>query len=161
MIGESIHTNRNLVTALTIVVNFRTSAAKFLEDLQPFFDKISKLRKTVSLMNPLGHEKIRIAVLDSGADDTDSMIRPAINCGRINASKSKNFVGQTHEWRQDFYGHGTHVTRLLLKTAPAAEIYVGKICTGKMINDKCLPGIAQVGGALSCDTNTQNVVFEY
>ena len=160
MISESIHTNRNSVAALIIAVNSRTSAAKFLEDLKPFFDKISKLRKPISLTNSLVHEKIRIVVLDSGVDDTDPKIRFAIKFKRINENKSKSFVGRPHEW-QDTHGHGTHVTRLLLETAPAAEIYVGKICTGKMINDKCLPGIAQVGGALSCDTNTQNVVFEY
>ena len=90
------------------------------------------------------HEKIRIAVLDSGVDDTDPTIRPAIKFGRINTWRSKSFVGRPDEWRQDTYGHGTHVTQLLLKTAPAAEIYVGKICTGKTSNYGFMPGIAKV-----------------
>ncbi|KAJ4305481.1 hypothetical protein N0V90_001012 [Kalmusia sp. IMI 367209] len=122
----------------------RTTAKKFLDDLKPFFDGILNLRKRIDLTNPSGHERIRIAVLDSGLDDsTDPIIRSAIRSGQINTRKSKSFVGQPHEW-QDLYGHGTHVTRLLIKTAPAAEIYVGKICVGKAINDEFMPGIAAV-----------------
>lgn len=81
-------------------------------------------------------------------DDTDPMIRGSIRFGRINASKSKSFVGRPNEWQDITYGHGTHVTRLLLETAPAAEIYIGKICTGKMVNDEYMPGIAKVGFSL-------------
>ena len=132
------------IPGLTIFNTTRLSAARFLDDLKPFFRKISGLNEKISLANPTMHEKIRIAVLDSGVDDSDPKIRPAIKFGRINTGKIKSFVGRPNEW-QDTHGHGTHVTRLLLETAPAAEIYVAKICTGKLINDEFMPGIAKVG----------------
>ncbi|RYP72076.1 hypothetical protein DL771_004407 [Monosporascus sp. 5C6A] len=140
----------------------RIKAAKFLKDLEHFFGKISRLRNTTSLTKPSGHEKIRIAVLDSGVDDTDSKIRPAIKFGRINAGKSRSFVGRPDDW-QDSYGHGTHVTRLLLETAPAAEIYVGKICTGKMINDEFIPRIAEAidWAVKECDAHIISMSFGF
>jgi hypothetical protein len=82
-------------------------------------------------------------VLDSGMDETDPRIRAAMKYERINRQRSKSFVGQPDQW-QDTHGHGTHVTRLLLETAPASEIIMGKICTGKMINDEFMPRIAEV-----------------
>ena len=123
----------------------RISASRFLNSLDHFFRKIKALHDDISLMQHPTYEKIRIVVLDSGVDDTDSIIRPAIRFGRINTQRSKSFIGHPDEWQQDTHGHGTHVTQLLLKTAPAAEIYVGKICTGKVINDEFMPGIAKVG----------------
>ncbi|KAI3322337.1 hypothetical protein HD806DRAFT_122430 [Xylariaceae sp. AK1471] len=140
----------------------RVTAAGFLKNLQKFFDKIRVLHKTTSLAKPSGHEKIRIAVLDSGVDDTDPTIRPAMKFGRINASKSKSFVGRPNEW-QDTHGHGTHVARLLLETAPAAEIYVGKICTGKMINDEFMPGIAKAidWAVKECDAHIISMSFGF
>lgn len=92
---------------------------------------------------PLRQDRIRIAVLDSGVDETDTKIRSAIKFGRINVGGSKSFVGRSDQW-QDSHGHGTHIVRILLETAPRAEIFVGKICTGKMINDEFMPGIAKV-----------------
>jgi hypothetical protein len=128
----------------------RVSASSFLNDLDPFFRKIKTLHgDVISLAQHPIRERIRIAVLDSGVDDTDSMIRAAIKFGRINTQRSKSFVGRPDEWQQDTHGHGTHATQLLLKTAPAAEIYIGKICTGKVINDEFMPGIAKVGLPLS------------
>jgi subtilisin family serine protease len=91
------------------------------------------------------YRKIRICVLDSGVDDADSAINRAIRYERINVARSKTFVSPTDDWQKDTHGHGTHVTSLLLKAAPAAEIYVGKICTSKIINDEFMPGIAKVG----------------
>lgn len=124
----------------------RASASRFLMELKPFLSRIDMLRhQTKNLRLTNRPERIRVAILDSGVDDTDPMIRPAIKFGRINQEKSKSFVSQRpEEWRSDTYGHGTHVTRLVLQTAPAAEVYVGKICTGKMINDEFMPGIAKV-----------------
>ncbi|EXA53633.1 hypothetical protein FOVG_01375 [Fusarium oxysporum f. sp. pisi HDV247] len=140
------------------------TALNFLKDLKPFFEKVSMLRKDkpIGLMEPLKHERIRIAVLDSGVDDTDPKIRFALKFGRINADKIKSFIGQPNEW-QDTYGHGTHVTRLLLETAPAAEIYIGKICIGKMINDEFMPGIAKAidWAVKDCDAHIISISFGF
>lgn len=129
------------------------SADAFLRDLKPFFQMISSLSRSFDFTRPPEQEKIRIAILDSGMDETDPKIRPAIKFGRINALKNKNFVGKPEDL-QDTHGHGTHVTRLLLEVAPAAEIYMGKICTGKMINDEFMPKIAEVSLVILCDPQT-------
>lgn len=128
-----------------ITEQYRDSATSFFSGLNPFFQEIQNLRNyAVSLIQNPTHDRIRIAVLDSGVDDMDSKIRYAMRFGRINTQKSKSFVGKPNEWQQDTYGHGTHVTQLLLKTAPAAEIYVGKICTTKVLSDDLIPGIERV-----------------
>lgn len=123
----------------------RVSAREFLNGLNDFFHKIGTLHENVISLAPHPtHEKIRIVVLDSGVDDMDSLIRFSLKSGRINTRKSRSFVGREHKWWQDTHGHGTHVTRLLLNTAPAAEIYVGKICTRNVISDGSMPEIAKV-----------------
>ncbi|KAH8587087.1 peptidase S8/S53 domain-containing protein [Bisporella sp. PMI_857] len=142
----------------------QNSASKFLDELASFFQKIKYLHNDIfSLTRFPTHEKIRIAVLDSGVDDTDSVIRPALKFGRINTQKSKSFVDPANEWQQDTYGHGTSVTQLLLKTAPAAEIYVGKICTGKVINDEFMPGIAKAieWAVDECDAHIISMSFGF
>ncbi|KAF6810480.1 pfs domain-containing protein [Colletotrichum sojae] len=94
------------------------SAKKFLGELQPFFTIIRDLsRREFTIGSPLAKnstEKVRIAVLDSGVDGDDAMIKSAIKFRRININKK-----------------------------PGAEIYVAKICTGKVINNEFMPGIAQ------------------
>ncbi|KAI9639941.1 hypothetical protein NHQ30_011671 [Ciborinia camelliae] len=49
---------------------------------------------------------------------------------------SKSSVGRPDEWQQDIHGHGT-------QHPSPAEIYIGKICNGKVINDEFMPGIAK------------------
>ncbi len=92
-------------------------------------------------------EKIRIAVLDTGIDPTDPMIRAASS--RIIDKRS--WVGSAENYT-DKYGHGTHVTRLLLKIAPAAEIYVAKITDGKNVDPEDMSRIAEV--CLTCPPKT-------
>lgn len=135
---------------LTVHILYRSSATRFLNELGPFFNRIKALPPPLytigSSQNTI--EKIRIAVLDSGVDGsgTSAIIRSAIKHGRINLNRSKSFVVDSRpiDWQVDSHGHGTHVARLLLQTAPAAEICVAKICIGKVINNEFMPGIAQV-----------------
>jgi hypothetical protein len=84
-------------------------------------------------------EKIRIAVLDTGIDLTDKMLKPA--GARI--IEKRSWIGSPEDY-VDRHGHGTHVTRLLLKIAPAAEIYVAKITEGKNVDPENMSGIAKV-----------------
>ncbi|PON23057.1 hypothetical protein TGAM01_v208062 [Trichoderma gamsii] len=46
---------------------------------------------------------------------------------------------------EDFDGHGTHVTRLILKAAPSAEIFIAKISNGRNIEPQRLDIIARRG----------------
>lgn len=84
-------------------------------------------------------EKIRIAVLDTGIDPSDRMIKSAIS--RI--IEKRSWVGPPGNYI-DRYGHGTHVTRLLLQMAPAAEIYVAKITENKNVDPEDMSRIADV-----------------
>ncbi|PHH61270.1 hypothetical protein CDD81_648 [Ophiocordyceps australis] len=142
------------------------SASKFLKSLEPFLSKIRDLHEnSISLTQQfmsIGN-RIRIAVLDSGVDDINPMIRSAIKAKRINSQESKNFVDCLEDWNQDTYGHGTHITRLLLQTAPSAEIYVGKICTRQFINDEFMPGIAQAinWAVYKCDAHIISISFGF
>ena len=116
-------------------------AKTFMEEMEPFFTKIRNPRASPSL-STCGKETIRIAILDSGVDDMDPVIRGAIRSGRI--IRRRSWVGNIDD-HQDTYGHGTHVTRLLLKSGPAAEICIAKICKGKVISAEFMHGIAKVG----------------
>jgi hypothetical protein len=117
-------------------------ARTFKDELNPIIHTVLNVGTAASLamLRPRPPEKIRIAVLDSGVDELDPKIRAAIKSKRIKSGKS--WVDTAYN--TDNYGHGTHVTRLLLDTAPRAEIYVAKICVNKNINDDFMPGIAEV-----------------
>jgi hypothetical protein len=111
-----------------------------------FLSRISALRPncpTIDLAETIRGvrtpAKIRIAVLDTGYDPTDPMIRGA----RERIVKNRSWVGSPDDCK-DTYGHGTHVTRLLLTMAPAADIYVAKITEGKCVEPQNMSGIAQV-----------------
>lgn len=108
-------------------------ARLFWEQLGTFFTSMRYLER---------HPRpIRIAVLDSGVDKTDRQILFNIDKSqRIRTRKS--WVGSPAD--EDSYGHGTFVTKLLLKAAPKAHIYVAKICETKHINAELMPGIAGV-----------------
>lgn len=120
----------------------RRSADEFMDELQPFLRTIRSVRDSCKPWEV--RKRIRIAVLDSGIDDTQPIMDSATRHGRINCQASRSFVHRADSWRQDSYGHGTHVTQLLLKTAPTAEIIIGKICTDKVIDADFMPAITQV-----------------
>jgi hypothetical protein len=123
-----------------------TYAKRFRADMNSFKESIGGFLTCSDRAN------IRIAVLDSGVDKSDPMIGAAIRNGKI--AKLKSWVGisgqdttdgqeDQADWH-DTYGHGTHITKLLLDAAPAAEVYVAKICHKKTINDQFMSGIAKV-----------------
>lgn len=76
--------------------------------------------------NLYSQQKIKVAIIDSGASKTDFRIRAALRAGRIRGGR--NFLPQAapDDW-DDVHGHGTIITSLLLDDAPNAEIYIAKI----------------------------------
>ncbi|UKZ92453.1 uncharacterized protein TrAFT101_007408 [Trichoderma asperellum] len=107
-----------------------------IKTLRENLESISLARAYTGIKTP---EPIRIAILDTGIDTTDKMIGPASR-SRIKAKRS--WVGSIEDY-EDRYGHGTHVTRLLLKMAPAADIYIAKITDGKTVDAKDMDRIAE------------------
>ncbi|CAG2010158.1 unnamed protein product [Fusarium graminearum] len=139
----------------------KRSADEFMGELQPFLQTIRSVRDSCKPWEL--KKRIRIAVLDSGIDDTQPIMDSATRHGRINCQASRSFVHRADSWRQDSYGHGTHVTQLLLKTAPVAEIFIGKICTDKVIEADFMPAITQaINWAVDyCDADIISMSFGF
>lgn len=68
--------------------------------------------------------KIKIALLDSGYDASDTVIKAGIQSGRI--VEEKSFMPGCPADR-DEVGHGTHILALLLQQAPHADMYVARV----------------------------------
>ncbi|RDW74910.1 hypothetical protein BP6252_06052 [Coleophoma cylindrospora] len=110
-----------------------SNAAVFIQAIRPFIQKVRDLEdSSPSLPSwaPWRADKIRIAIIDTGIDDEDTLIETALENGRI--KDCQGFVGDPGD-HQDLQGHGTHVTRLILGMAPAAELYIAKISDSKSI----------------------------
>jgi hypothetical protein len=84
-------------------------------------------------------QHIRIAVLDTGVDPMDVMIKAA----KSRIIDKRSWVGSPDSC-DDTYGHGTHVARLLLSMAPAAQIFVAKITDNKHVHPSEMSNIGEV-----------------
>lgn len=80
------------------------------------------------------HPRVRVAILDTGLDLSHKDISKAQEQGRL---KFKDFV-QVSDEIKDEDGHGTHCTSLVLKHAPNAEVFSGRVFrTSKADKDSC------------------------
>lgn len=94
-------------------------------------------------------ERIRIAIIDTGIDDEDDNLiegsresgRIKDRCGFINDSSAK----PDYSDYRDHNGHGTHVARLILEMAPAAELFIAKVSNNTSIQPTDLHRITRVG----------------
>ncbi|KAH7149101.1 hypothetical protein B0J13DRAFT_674322 [Dactylonectria estremocensis] len=82
---------------------------------------------------------IKIAIIDSGID----MTHPFIDGKKAQIRGWRNWTDADPNNYHDTYGHGTQVARLVLKVAPAVEVYVAKVSTGKQISQKDTGRIAE------------------
>lgn len=141
----------------------RESARKFLHNLKHLFGRIGDFHEDSHWANASEPKRIRVAVLDSGIDQKDPMILGAIREGRINRTESRDFVNPKDQSLQDAHGHGTHVTRLLLNVAQAAEIYIGRVFAKSTLNDELMNGIAEaINWAVEdCDAHVISMSFGF
>lgn len=85
----------------------------------------SELAKTIPRTVPGSFSAhVRIAVLDTGCDDNAPFFLHPDNGPRL--KEWKDWVDGSDQW-QDSHGHGTHLVSLVMKIAPEAHIYVGRI----------------------------------
>jgi subtilisin family serine protease len=80
--------------------------------------------------------RTKVAVIDTGIDPGDPLIRGAKGQGRIpevrNWVPGKDGVVKLDDVI-DTFGHGTHVAALVLKVAPCADICVARVAGGKLL----------------------------
>lgn len=84
--------------------------------------------------------RVKVAGLDSGLDWTDSFIRGAKRDRRI--AGFKNFAGDREDIAEkdgqcvdDDFGHGTHITALLLRTSLGTDVYITRISKEGKLGD--------------------------
>jgi len=65
------------------------------------------------------HERVRIAVIDTGIDPTDAYAEVV--------KKYKDFVDNNDANKQDKTGHGTNSVKLIFKVFGDAEVYVARV----------------------------------
>jgi len=119
----------------------RRRAKHYLDRLRHTFEP---LRNCHPAMVPPSTRPVRVAIIDSGLDTTDPVVR-----ARTKQIKGKrNWTSPNPDDCDDTYGHGTHVARLLVTVAPTSEIFVAKVSTGKQLDHKNTDRIAQVGISL-------------
>jgi Subtilase family len=100
-----------------------------------------------------GHKRVRIAILDTGVDATHPEIRAALDEKKIVAFKG---FPDSLDPLCDRLGHGTHGTSVLMKTAPTACIYVGKVAddSGNLSEVNGYSDTAEVNSSVSSSLNT-------
>lgn len=82
------------------------------------------------------HPRVKIAVLDTGLDLSHPDIWKEYQNGRI---KCYDFVENSASMK-DLDGHGTHCTSVVMKFAPNAEVYVGRVF-GKSVAEEHSPEV--------------------
>jgi hypothetical protein len=78
--------------------------------------------------------RVRIAILDTGIDRNDEVLlafKERIKLGRSWVDNIQEGDGNDI----DEFGHGTHTAALLCTIAPEADIYIGRVCKGKALED--------------------------
>ncbi|KAI1739866.1 subtilase [Xylaria scruposa] len=118
----------------------REMSRQWLEPFEDLRDLVNDLlyadQKTVH---------VKIAILDTGLQLPGALQENYEDAMRIDVQQSETFVppttGETnHEWRVDDDGHGTRVSQIILKFAPAADLHIAKVFkTRKDLED---PGLA-------------------
>jgi hypothetical protein len=124
-----------------------------MNKLQASAAYIRRITTKYSSLNKSHHwrsKKIRIAILDTGIDAVeDTLIQGAEDRIKEHCSFMKDLNPSANPLDcQDVHGHGTHVTRLILRAAPSAEIFIAKISDGVIIDPQYLHRIARVSNNL-------------
>lgn len=107
-----------------------------------WFIRLSRFHKCViypMLENPrfksAEFRKLKIAVLDTGIDLRDSAIRGAKDRIKEKRNWVPNAQGRVDTTDiADSNGHGTHIAALVLKVAPCADVCIGRIASGKLLD---------------------------
>jgi hypothetical protein len=83
-------------------------------------------------------------VLDTGIDRNNGRIRGGIILDRIKSKQWNSWIGSDSRDIRDLDGHGTRVAELILRAAPEADIFIGKVFSGSEFSTKEAKNIAKV-----------------
>lgn len=116
----------------------------------------------IDYSNRIEHSRVKIAVLDTGIDWNDPYIRGA----KDRIVDWKNWADDDHQDKDskqqvhDGAGHGTHVTALLLKTAPEAKVYVSRVANqnGAMISPEMIAKVSLLIIPMFNDSNSSSML---
>jgi hypothetical protein len=92
-----------------------------------FLDQYIKNQSYDNTLPEPRSKKVRIAVIDSGISNLDTLIKRARS---KQIRRCRNFSSLQHDDVDDVddkLGHGTMVARLLLQVAPKAELFIAKV----------------------------------
>ncbi|KAL8296015.1 hypothetical protein RB600_001482 [Gaeumannomyces tritici] len=148
-----------------------SSHAKYTE---AFFSSFDKFREQYIVPKfkegRAGRKRIRIAVLDTGIDrdemraclDVVAATREQHKCpkkDRDPIKETRSFTGVRGDNEEDNCGHGTHVTSIILRLAPEADLYIAKVASGTRFDNPA--GIAKaIDWAVGvCDVDIINMSF--
>lgn len=98
----------------------------------------------------LAKKRIRIAVLDTGYDP-DAVFFNRGRKRRLQGWQDYVDKGQLHAKDED--GHGTHVLSVLMKVAPAADIFVARVARDTPDLENATGNIAQVSSRFTLWTD--------
>ncbi len=93
---------------------------------------------------PSALKPVRIAILDSGFDLQNPLIRTNGHQLDPRIKDARNFIQSAEPGNfQDNIGHGTHALGTLLKIATCAEIYIAKIADGEILGRESYDAITK------------------
>jgi hypothetical protein len=104
---------------------------------------LAKIQKEIAKIRCDNEPRIRIALLDSGIDIQHEVFVKANQEGCIACGQG---FPETLLPFEDKNGHGTHCASVLIRTAPAAELYIARVVDdeGHLPSDNEYEAIVQV-----------------
>lgn len=107
-----------------------------------WFERLSSETHTLFDSPKAGEQRVKIAIIGTGIDMNHAVLQKA----RDQVKQTKSWVGNKGD--EDSWGFGTHTAALILRIAPASELYIARIARDPA--SKIDPeDIAQVGLAQS------------
>lgn len=113
-----------------LIASSQTRAKVWIQDYMTACDS---LIDCIEYSENFDASRVKVAIFDTGVDWNDPYIRGA----KERIVKWRKWAGDREceapgspQQVHDEAGHGTHITALLLKIAPEAEVYVGRVADG-------------------------------
>lgn len=110
-----------------------------------WFDYIESVRTDVRARRKDDDVRVKIAILDTGIDETHNQMKAALDPKSLSIVDFKGFPDYLQPLR-DKNGHGTYGTSLILKVAPEIHLYIARVSDdeGSIIDDNDFKGVVDV-----------------